>query len=531
MKEKKITHIFIKLYTIIKETFRSYNLSDEENNFISLNKKNWHARNGTTGILIEGFLDSPTSIVEKSRLANAASDATDLNVLVIVRGFYKWSSNVLPIYKSFGFSQYFFWWRNYLNPFLVLPSLCSAFYIFQRLRDGHSLVSYMKDGILIGDLIYDTLIRYIPNSYTVDKLSFLKHSRLILRSMLFYYANKRLLSKNNIKVLVTSHNVYAEFGMLCRQAHKLGALVLLKDMDVFKIYSQDMNVNEHFLKPKVDVVDNLYLQSNLSKERKYFQARLNGELAQIDVKNAYQNKKKYNKEASIRLNSAFELSKKNIFVFAHAFSDAPHVGEGLLFKDYYDFLKKTLIKLNENTNINCFVKAHPSSYMWGESGGVEGIIKENGLLNVCILPNDYNTNSIIDVADVIITAKGTAGLEFSCAGIPAITAGKGYYHGFGICHEPDSINEYFDLLADCEKLQKLNEKIIRKALIVLFQSFNMRYHSPILPKNQILPGDDYHTLFREKFSEMVKNFEKGISIKDDFYNLVVNDVKKAFSEK
>lgn len=32
---------------------------------------------------------------------------------------------------------------------------------------------------------------------------------------------------------------------------------------------------------------------------------------------------------------------------SHAFSDAPHVGEGLLFKDYYDFLVKTLIHLNK----------------------------------------------------------------------------------------------------------------------------------------------------------------------------------------
>jgi hypothetical protein len=512
--------------------FFRYKISPEELEFIRLNKKNWNINHAKDiGVLVEGFLDSPTSIVEKSRLANAAREVTGLDVKVIVRGFKKQASNVVPIYESFGLIKFYFWWRNYLNPFILFPSFLSFIYIFIAIKDGEKLVNYKKGNVLIGDLIYDSLIRNIPRSYTVNRLSVFKHGRLIFRSMVFYFGNKKLLNDSDIKVVVTSHNVYAEYGMLCRQAHSKGAIVLLKDMDVYKVYGRKSNITEHFLKIDNGQIAYEYKHSDLVKEKDYFQSRVLGLSDQIDVKNAYKDKRVYTAEETVQLHDGFSASKKSIFVMAHAFSDAPHVGEGLLFKDYYDFLEKTLIKLNLNKNINCFVKSHPSSYMWSESGAVEEIIKNNGLFNISVLPSDFSTASIIDMADVIVTAKGTAGLEFSCAGIPAITAGKGYYHGFGICHEPETIDIYYQLLSNCQELKRLDRTKMRLALIVLYQSFNRLFHSDILPAVQIRPGDDYHALFKSKFDEMNGKIKRNITMKDDFYFLVKEDVKRAMNEK
>ena len=201
------------------------------------------------------------------------------------------------------------------------------------------------------------------------------------------------------------------------------------------------NVFAQFQEPSHFVVDianvelfekNLNSKDYIDLAKQYFDSRINGTVDQIDVKNAYLNKKKYNLSDLQNIYSKIDLNKKNIVVMSHAFSDAPHVGEGLLFYDYYDFLEKTLIRLNNNENVNSFVKAHPSSYMWNEKGAVEELIEKNRLENIYILPSDFNTSSVLDIADYIVTAKGTAGLEFSCSGIPAITAGKGYYYGFGI---------------------------------------------------------------------------------------------------
>lgn len=520
-----------KIKLLAKELLFNYKLSSEEADFINLNKKFWNLKSeNSVGVLVEGFLDSPTSIVEKSRLANAVKEVLGLESKVIIRGLREGASNVAPIYRSFGFSVFHCWWLNYINPFVLFPALRLYAYIFLTIKNGEKLVNLSVEGILVGDLIYDSLIRNIPNSYTVESLNIIKHSRIIFRSAVFYYANKNLLKLNKIQAVVTSHNVYVEYGLLCRQAHKAGAIILLKDMNVYKLYTQKMNVNEHFLKVSNSVIEYEYVNSDLKKERNYYLSRVTGVSKQIDVQNAYKNKREYTINESLSLHHSFTKNKKCIFVMAHAFSDAPHVGEGILFKDYYDFLVKTLIKLNSNSNINCFVKSHPSSYMWGEKGAVEKIVDSNDLDNICILPSDYNTSSIINVADVVVTVKGTAGIEFSCAGIPAVIAGKSYYHGFGICCEPESLNEFYDLLNNIHLIDKLDSTKIRKALIVLYNSFNRLYKSKVLPEVQICPGDDYNSLYKEKFLEMSNNLRNGIAIKDDFYALVIKELSSEFYE-
>ncbi|MEY0303583.1 hypothetical protein AB7W11_16850 [Providencia manganoxydans] len=514
----------------ISSIFTQYSISPEEIEFIELNKKFWTSDKNTEkksekGILVEGFLDTPTSIIEKSRLAKAAEDVTKYSSIILVRGLFKKSSNVIPIYESFNFSNFILWWRNYFNPTIVIPALISSIYLYLFFRKCKNLINFKKDNVLIGDLIYDSLIRNIPNSYTIKKLKIITHSRILFRSMCFYHANKRLLKKNNIRVVVTSHNVYAEYGMLCRQAHVQGAIVILKDMDVYKIYKPHMNINEHFLKISRNKFEKELNKNSFIEEEKYFQQRIFGLSTQIDVKNAYKNKKKYTRYESISLKKTFDIKKKNIFIMSHAFSDAPHVGEGLLFQDYYDFLEKTLIYLNKNDKVNCFVKSHPSSYMWGEKGGVEHIIEKNNLNNICILPSDYNTSSIIESADVIVTAKGTAGIEFSCAGIPAITAGMGYYYGFGVCLEPMTINDYYKTLDLSHEIERLNQDKINRALVLLYHSFNNLYHSRVLPTDQIRPGDNYSSLYRKHFKEVSSKLNAGIPMKDEFYSMVINDLK------
>ncbi|EJF1849996.1 hypothetical protein LSA40_004548, partial [Escherichia coli] len=251
-----------------------------------------------------------------------------------------------------------------------------------------------------------------------------------------------------------------------------------------------------------------------------------GNVDQIDVKNAYQNKKKYSIEQLKSIYPKVDIRKKNVVVMSHAFSDSPHVGEGLLFNDYYDFLEKTLIRLNKNRNINCFVKAHPSSYMWNEKGGVESLIEANQLDNIYMMPVDLNTNSIADFADSIVTAKGTAGLEFSCLGIPAVTAGKGYYAGFGITLEPESVQSYYNILDSISGLVKLDDEVRKRALVLLYMVSLSRRHSDILPKQHIMPHENYNDVYLSKYQEIIANIENNIPMRDGFYEEVIQDVVK-----
>jgi len=397
--------------------------------------------------------------------------------------------------------------------------------VFRKYPTGKKLLTLEYEDIVIGDLLYDTLIRFNPGEYTIKKLNIKKHFRHIFRTLHSADLYRRLFETNNIKAVVTSHNVYAEYGVLTRLAYKYNAHVYLKDMDVFKYYDKTIPIDEHFLKVDINTYKKSLKENEiLKKSENYLKSRFDGSANQIDVKNAYTDKKTYKKKELLDLYH-MDNKKKNVFVLAHAFSDAPHVGEGLLFNDYYHWLVETLQMLSKNKDINKFVKPHPSSYMWNEYGAVEEMLEGLNINNVHVLPKDFNTNSIVEIADYIVTAKGTAGLEFSCFGIPAIIAGIGYYSGFGIAIESKDLEEYRKNIEKITTFKSLSEEIQRKAKILLYLSMQRLVRSEILPSSDIFPGDNFDTKFRQQYEEVAKKMSQGVTIKDDFYNHILEIAK------
>lgn len=509
---------------------KPYKPSPVEQEFTQLNNQYWNNEKTTVAensyCLIEGQITCPASIMDKARIGKAVQEVTGATPVVFLRGFYKESNDVAHIYKSFNINNFYMWWKGFLNPLVFIPALFATLKTVILYKDGNKLANLKHKGVEIGELIYDTLIRFKPNTYTINQIKF-THYRLIFRAFLTFYNNEYLIRKYKPKYLVTSHNVYAEFGMLPRQLKKVDNtnVIFLKDIYAYKCYNSSVNIKEHFLKPSIELFNQkLSSPEYLEEARAYVENRFNGNIDQIDVKNAFLNKKTYSLDELKEIFPKVDKNKKNIVVMSHAFSDAPHVGEGLLFNDYYDFLVKTLIHLNENKEVNTFVKAHPSSYMWNEKGAVEELLEKYQLDNIYILPNNLNTNSIVNFADYIVTAKGTAGLEFSCLGIPAVTAGKGYYYGFGITKEPDTVEEYYSILDSITKIDKLDDETINRALVLLYMVAQSRRHSKILPKSHIMPGEIYSEVYLDKYKEIIENFKKGEAMKDSFYDEIKKDV-------
>ncbi|MFC1914428.1 hypothetical protein ACFLXF_04055, partial [Chloroflexota bacterium] len=79
--------------------------------------------------------------------------------------------------------------------------------------------------------------------------------------------------------------------------------------------------------------------------------------------------------------------------------------------------------------------------------------------------------SLLDSADVVITARGTAGLEFSCFGIPCIVTAEGAYSGFGFTIEPKTEEEYFKLLSDVGAVGRLKEEQLNRAMVLSYIHF------------------------------------------------------------
>ncbi len=479
-------------------------------------------------IVVETALSSPASLLEKFLIAKTIEEKTGAQTVAILNALYRGTSPAYGVARSFGVSQFLCWWRGYLNPLLVGRVFVQTLCLILVKRSGRALLDLQIDGIHVGDLVYDTLIRYRPDSYTVRKLSLRLHFRLLFRALFNFHSLQTLFRRSKVCALVTSHNVYAEFGILCRIAHQYQAPIFLKDMDVFRVYHVMSNIYEHFLRISPHELQSALADPNvIRKSDIYFKRRMSGDIDQVDLNNAYGTKQVYTKAQLLDTLGA-NNHKKNVFVMAHAFSDAPHVGGHLAFDDYYDWLRQTLLRLSSNQSVNVIVKPHPSSYMWGERGVVELLLAELNITNVYVTPSDLNAQSITTIADSIVTVRGTAGLEFSGLGIPAVTCGEGFYSGFGITLEHLDRDAYFKALDGIVSLPRLTPAVSQRARVLLYLTFTRLVRSSLAPERHIYPGDNEDFLIPQHYKQISANLKRTGCIRDVFLTQVQKEVDRAF---
>ena len=86
------------------------------------------------------------------------------------------------------------------------------------------LLEYEIDGILVGDLIYDTYLRTFE-APTVD-LSDPRLKTILLNAHDIFFSCQKYLDEENVQKIIVSHAVYIQYGILAR-------LALSKGIDVY----------------------------------------------------------------------------------------------------------------------------------------------------------------------------------------------------------------------------------------------------------------------------------------------------------
>ena len=148
---------------------------------------------------------------------------------------------------------------------------------------------------------------------------------------------------------------------------------------------------------------------------------------------------------------------------------------------------------------------------------VKLLLKEIGYIpkNILFIPPDSNINpySFFNIADIGITVRGTIGAEMPCFGIPIITAGTGRYSDLGFTVDPKSKDEYFKILKNILRLNRLEESKINKA----------RKHAYLFFKSRVF---EYMSIFRDNLavSSLADNkidvIDKDYSNSDIFKSLI-----------
>ena len=334
--------------------------------------------------------------------------------------------------------------------------------------DADRLVSLEYDDVAVGEHLYDTmLMRFALPS--LERLT--PRLRLHLIAELCILEGLRSVIDTDPPALaVLPDNVYragAFFGML---ASRRVPMIAGLDLNEFTAHYYPANGRylEHCRTPDRSIVDRVVADPALMREAEaYIQHRISGNQTQHDVRRAYRDD-----AASVDRSRLCELmrfagSKPVVMVAAHVFCDAPHACEGLIFKDYKQWLIETCRLLKANPAVDFFVKEHPSTELYGEQGLTRRIAEEAGAL-ANVLPVAVNTRSLFSSIDAVITCGGTAGSEFPCFGVPVLLAAGAPYDQLNYVKRATTRKEYENEIARLHTYGKLASSDIERAKAALF---------------------------------------------------------------
>ena len=96
------------------------------------------------------------------------------------------------------------------------------------------------------------------------------------------------------------------------------------------------------------------------------------------------------------------------------------------------------------------------------------------LTNIFLCPEGVPVQDLLEVCDVVITGRGTIGIEFACLGKKVVTAGSSPYSKIAIAYEAKNKTSYFKYIYDIIKFQNFKKskkiEINAKKLLYIFEN-------------------------------------------------------------
>jgi len=155
-------------------------------------------------------------------------------------------------------------------------------------------------------------------------------------------------------------------------------------------------------------------------------------------------------------------------IAAHCLSDSVHRDNGL-YADYYSWLINTVEIVSGITHVQWLVKPHPVRQLLYEEGVIEGIAQATR--GVSIVPDSVRIVDVLEIADAVVTVRGTVALEAIQYDIRPILAGSAWFMDAGFSEHCTSIPHYRNVLESVEKKTAMgvDEKLLAAKILYWFR--------------------------------------------------------------
>lgn len=343
---------------------------------------------------------------------------------------------------------------------------------------GEKLKEFKAMGLPIGGPLYEDIIRSSDLS-TLRSVRNKTAVRKILHILWMLYSVERYIKKHPPLIFIADDLAYHE-GAMIMLFKKYGAVIRNSSWEAEEEIEQDAKgriirrgeMANKWLKEKYAKYGN----SVSEKADEMIKDRFAGRSGRDIDRQAFKGKKVLDREG-MQEYLGLDKAKKNVVIMAHTFTDAVFNYGDIYFRDYYDWLEKTLAIAGEVKDVNWILKPHPSRKLYHESSdSIEAMFERYKKDNLYMLDDSISAESIRNIADVLVTIGGNAGGEFACVGIPSVIVGKTYYSGFGFTKEPKDYNEYVKQLREVAQVGRLTKEETDTAKSVFYLRFTDKYN-------------------------------------------------------
>lgn len=367
---------------------------------------------------------------------------------------YRYLINARVGYRSVSWGQ----------PWSDLCALIQAWEVWRRRPDGSSLEGVRAHGVLIGDLVIDTYIRFRPAA-TVERndwflLYVLWQAFRDVRRARSYFKRRRP------TLYLTSFSSYVQHGVAVRSALLQGIPVICFG-NLQQLGKQLSLQDPYQTKNPVHYRDRFLRRPDQEAAIVHARAQLEGRLrGGIDPATAYMATSAYADDGT---EPAPDVDGA-VIVFLHDFFDSPHIYADLVFPDFWTWACCTIDTLLA-TGKPFAVKAHPNQV--AESVSVTEQIRARYPAVRFIAPTVPNTRLAAAGMRAAVTVYGSVAAELAYLGVPSIACARHPHVAFDFCTTARTRDEYVALLERAHDMSFTDIASTRRQVLEFYAMHNL----------------------------------------------------------
>ena len=499
--------------------------------FMAFCQRKWPRRPGaeSDSVVLVGLLASNPSIFCYAYVTNHLAEKHGSRI-----ESYQFGGRVSPLlrklYESFGA-------RFGLSMANAAPQesriQAEATEICTGLKTKADVVNIAVDGVILGDQIYDSYLRFF-NEPTV-RLDDPRLREIVVQALRIFHATRDYLARNRVTAFITNDFSYITNGVATRLMFLAKVPIYVvsygEPFSLIEVDPKPSGVGHNFPPPYVHryySFPELFAKMTVEEKadaletgRQALEERLSGKFCPLvnmpGTTYAVSDKRVLD-----------EGPEPRILVMMHDFVDSPHCYRDMLFPDYVEWIR-FLLKRAAETPFRWYVKPHPcTADMSGDSTRKEMSEANNRIVaqlarefpEVTFLDATTSNQQILnDGVTAMFSVCGTAGHEFAYRGVPAVNCGDNPHIAYDFNIHARTIEEYEGYIRNADRLQvTIDKRAIEECVFMYYFYHSQKYGSPCNPIDERIFADpagerraNQLTAFDEFIAGVTPERERGVT--------------------